>query len=275
VDLLPLTAIMIRLRSTTLLAAVLLLAGCEKGGPQDILGTLPSSRVKFFNFGVNTPGVNFYAGNQKMTAISSTTGAESTIGTAQGAGGANGLYTGVDAGQLALSARIAAATDKDLPIATITQNVESGKAYSFYLSGIYNPTTKSVDAFVLEDPFAPDADYEGTSIRFVNAISNSQPLQLVLRNATSGVEAPVGGPVAYKSGTQFIKFEGVTNLAVFIGGSVDLHVRAAGSSTTLFTRTAVGFGRGRSATVTARGDMTLVTSTTSANRPQLDVTSNR
>ena len=41
----------------------------EKNQVQDIAGPAPAARIKFFNFGVNTPGVNFYANERKMTAI--------------------------------------------------------------------------------------------------------------------------------------------------------------------------------------------------------------
>jgi hypothetical protein len=265
---------MTRLRSAALLVAAALLAGCEKGGPQDILGAVPGSRVKFFNFGVNTPSVNFYAGNQKMTAISSTTGVESTIGTASGAAGAGGLYTGLTAGQYPLTARISAATDKDLPISTVNQNLENGKAYSFYVSGIYNTTSKTADAFVIEDPIPEPPDYTVVTLRFVNAISNSQAMQLVVRNPVTGVEAAVGTAVPYKGATQFVSLP--ANSSVFVGasGTWELITRAPGSTTNLVTRTGVGFSTGRAVTVTARGDMT-VTSTTAATRPQLDITSNR
>jgi len=39
--------------------------------------------VKFYNFSTGAPGVNFYANDTKLTAITSTTGAESTTGVAQ------------------------------------------------------------------------------------------------------------------------------------------------------------------------------------------------
>lgn len=265
---------MIRIRHAALLIGLSLLAGCEKGGPQDILGTLPGARVKFFNFGVNAPGVNFYAGDTKVTAISSTTGVESTIGTATGAAAANGQYVAVTPGAVTLTGRIAAAVDNNLPVATVQSTLETGKAYSYYMSGIYDAATKKVDAFMIEDPLpTTEVDYTVTTIRFVNAISNAGQLQLFIRNPTTGAEAPVGTPVAYKGQTQFTTF-GTQSVFGGSGGSVDLVVRAPGNTAVLFTRTAVGFGAGRVYTVAARGNIT-VTSTTAADRPQLDLTANR
>ena len=58
-------------------------AGCEKNSVQVLPSTDPlASRIKFFNFGVNAPGVNFYADAVKMTAVLSSTGSEATTGVA-------------------------------------------------------------------------------------------------------------------------------------------------------------------------------------------------
>ena len=55
------------------LLAVAALASCdyEKNAVQDITGTLPTAAIRFFNFGINAPAVNFYADGTKLTAISS------------------------------------------------------------------------------------------------------------------------------------------------------------------------------------------------------------
>ena len=54
-----------------LLAAVLLSSCYEKNAIGDIAGPAPGARIKFFHFGVNAPGMNFYANDAKVTAISS------------------------------------------------------------------------------------------------------------------------------------------------------------------------------------------------------------
>ena len=282
---------MTRLRPAALLLGLTLLAGCEKGGPQDILGNLPEARVRFFNFGVNAPSVNFYAGNTKLTAISATgctpatnppnpaclaNGLESTLGVAYGAAGSNGLYSAVAPGQYELSGRISAATDKDLPIARVTQTLDAGKAYSFFLSGFYNTTAKTVDAFVIEDAFPAEPDYNVVTLRFVNAISNSQPMQLFLRNPTTGVEVAVGAAVPYKGVSAFTTVPATSNVWTNnTVGSSEYVVRGAGGGAVLITRTGVGHALGRVYTVTARGDATLPSTGTAATRPLLDVTVNR
>ncbi len=56
-------------------------------------------------------------------------------------------------GQYTFSGKISATTDKDLAISSVQTTIEAGKNYSFYQSGFYNSTTKTVEAFIVEDPF--------------------------------------------------------------------------------------------------------------------------
>ena len=243
--------------------------GCEENAVQedDIFEPVAGeARVKFFHFGVNGPAVNFFVDDKKVTAISSTTGVESTLGTnfTGAAPAAGAQYTAHQPGQHSLSGRISAATDKNLPIATLSTTLEADKTYSYYLSGFYNTTTKTVDSFVIEDVL-PALDYTKACVRFVNAISNAQPMALYIKDTVTGVETKIGSEVAYKSGSSFVCFP---------EGSFDLFVRVAGSSANAITRTAVSFADGRVYTIGARGDMT-VTSTTATNRPFLDNTVNR
>jgi Domain of unknown function (DUF4397) len=256
------------MKTSHLLTALLCagaLAGCgDKVDPiAPVRGPAPSARIKFFNFSVGAPGVNFYANDTKMTAISSATGSESTTGTTYGNAGAGALYVAIAPGQYAFTGRIAAATDKDLAIATTSQAIATGKSYSFYQSGVYNSTTKSADSFVIEDNWTIPTDTLA-HVRFVNAISNApNPIQLVIKSqATGSSEVVIGGATAYKSATDFVA----------VPGSVyDLYGRYPGSATNVFTRTGVSFLPRRVYTITARGD---VTSSVAANKPAFDNTVN-
>jgi hypothetical protein len=254
-----------RHKSLAVLLCAAVLSSCDKNRVQEITGHAPSARVRFFNFGVNAPGVNFYADNTKMTAISSTTGVESTTGVAYGGVGSAGFYSAIEPGQHTLSGRIAAATDKDLAISNVATTVADGKHYSFYQSGFYNTTTKAVEAFVVEDPFPAEIDYSVAYVRFVHAISNANPMTLYARNTTTTAELPVGAEVAYKSAGAFTALP---------GAFYDLSTRYAGSSTNAISRAGVSFVAGRVYTISARGDITVV-STTATNRPFLDNTANR
>ena len=263
------TGFMSRRASIAALLSAAVLSACDafdKNAVQEIAGPVPAgARIKFFNFGVNAPAVNFYADDRKMTAIGSATGQEATTGVAYGGVGAGGFYSAIAPGPYTLAGKIAAATDKDLAISNLPAALEDGKSYSFYQSGFYNSTTKSVDAFIVEDGFAPQIDYAVAYVRFVHAISNANPMTLYARNTTTGDTVAVGAEVAYKAGGAF------TALA---GGVYDLSTRYAGVSTSAISRTGVSFVAGRVYTIGARGDIT-VTSTTATNRPFLDNTANR
>jgi hypothetical protein len=256
---------MTRFRTVAMLLAVALVASCEENAVQDITGPMATARVKFFNFGVNAPGVNFYANTTKMTAISSATGAEATTGTTYGGVGAGGLYSAIAPGQYAFTGKIAATVDKDLTIATVNGTLADAKSYSVFVSGFYNTTSKSAEGFIVEDAYPANIDWSVAHVRFVHAISNANPMTLYARNTATTTEVAVGGQVAYKSGGAFISLP---------AGSYDLSTRYDGASTNAIVRTAVSFGAGRVYTIGARGDIT-VTSTTATNRPFLDNTANR
>ncbi|HEV8598955.1 MAG TPA: DUF4397 domain-containing protein [Gemmatimonadales bacterium] len=256
---------MTRHRAIAALLAAVALVSCDKDAVQDITGTPPGANIKFFHFGVGAPGVNFYADDTKVTAINSTTKVESTTGTTYGGVGAGGFYSALAPDQYSFTGRIAAATDKDLPIATVSTTLEQGKSYSFYLSGFYNTTAKSVDAFVLEDAYPAEIDWSQAYVRFVHAISNANPLTLYAKLQTTGVETALGAAVAYKQGGNFTALP---------AGVYDLGARYTGVATNAISRTAVSFVAGRVYTIGARGDIT-VTSSTATNRPFLDNTANR
>ena len=252
-------------RSLAALLCVAMFAGCAKNGVQDITGPIASSRIKFFNFGVNAPSVNFYANDTKMTAISSTSGAESVLGVAYGSVGSGGFYSAIAPGQYAFSGRISAAVDKDLSVSKVTGTIADGKSYSFYLSGAYDPTAKTVEGFLVEDPLTATIDFTVAYVRFVNAIPNAAPMTLYAKNTTTLAEVAVGSAVAYKSAGVFTALP---------NGVYDISTRFAGVETNAISRTAVSFSAGRVYTIGARGDIT-VTSTTAASRPILDNTANR
>ena len=247
------------------------LSACSKDPVRDISGPPPAaSRIRFFNFGVNAPGVNFYANETKMTAItSSTPGVESTTGVAYGGVGAGGAYEAIAPGSYTLTGKIAAATDKDLAISPLTTAIEDGKYYSYYMSGIYNTTTKTVESFVVEDPVVAPTDFTIATVRFVHAISNANPMTLYAKNTvTPFAESAIGAELAYKGAAAFTAIP---------AGVYDLNTRYTGSATNVITRPGVSFVGGRVYTITARGDITVAPSTAcgATNKTCLDNTANR
>jgi hypothetical protein len=267
-----------------LCAAALVSCDYEKNAVQQIAGPLAGASVRFFNFGVLAPSVNFYANDKKMTAIlvgtcttlpptpptdaCIATGAESTNGVGYGGVGASGSYSAVEPGPYTLSGRISATIDKDLPISSLAATLEDGKKYSFYQSGLYNATTKTVDAFIVEDPIPAQVDWTAAQVRFVHAIYNANPMTLYARNQLTGEEVAIGAEIGYKAA-------GVFRALPF--GVYDLSTRYAGSATNVLTRPGVSFIPGTVYSITARGDITVAPSTAcaAANRTCLDFTFHR
>lgn len=238
------------------------LTACEQNAVQQIAGPPEGgAAVKFFNFAVGSPAVNFYIDDVKVTAIGSascwqltdanraqctTTGMEPTSGTAYGsaANGGSAWYSDVRVGQVNVQARIAVATDKDLVITNLPASVAQGRFYSFYMSGIYNTATKAAESFIIEDVM-PAVDFTGPYLRFVNASANPSPLTLVLTHAVTN-EVVTIADVAYRNGSAFVKLPAQ--------GNYNLAARNAGTTTNVITRNAVAFSNGRVYTITARGN---------------------
>jgi hypothetical protein len=269
---------MINTRSLAALLCTVALSACGKDAAQSIAAPATGADIKFFNFGVNAPAVNFYANDTlKITATSiagctppvdpkcTTTGLDTT-GTVYAGVGNAGLYAALAPGAYTFKGKIAANTDVRVPISNTAATLEDGKRYSLYLSGFYDATAKSVESFIVEDPIpTTTTDFTTAYVRFVNASPNSSPLTLYAKSTVTGEEGPVGGVVAYKSAGAFIAIP---------ASSFDLRARATGAATDAVTRAAVSFGGGRIYTVTVFGDYT-VTSATAATRIRLDNTANR
>lgn len=261
-----------------LVACAALLSSCklfDETAVQDITdpADAATTRVKFHNFSPSSVGVNFYANNEKVSAISSTrcsptpaaadvdacktTGFELATGTTYSNAAAGGLYVSLDPGATTLASRIA---NSATVVSTLSQSLESGKFYTFVMSGIYNTTAQTAEAFIVEDPIPATIDYTVATVRFVNAVSNGTgPLNLI---AVSGATSTnVGAAVAYKAAGTFITLP---------PGLYDFDVRYTGAATNLIPRrTGVALEAGRVYTLTARG------STATASTLGLDFTSNQ
>lgn len=258
-----------RHRSLAVLLCAAVLSSCnwyDDVGVRDISAPAPSSRIKFHNFSPGSVGVNFFANDQKLSAVltgvcgspttaadstaCATTGIESTTGTGYGGLASSGLYDAIAPGQYTFVAKVAA---KDDVVSTLSQAIEDGKYYSFFMSGVYNATSKTAEAFIIEDPIpAGPADYTVAYVRLVNAVSNATgPLTLYVTNAETKTETAIGSAVAYKSAGAFVAVP---------AGTYSLAVRYTGSSTNVISRTGLAFLGGRVYTVSARGS-TATTST--------------
>jgi hypothetical protein len=234
------------------------LAACDKNAVQDLpLAPVSSARIKFFNFGISAPGVNFFANEAKLTAIFTTTETESTNGTTYGNAGNAGLYGAIAPGSYSLTGRIADTVggNKNVAVDTLSATIADGKSYSFYLSGLYDAGTKKVDAFIVEDP-VPAQDFSTAYVRLVHAIYNANPLTLYARPVGDTVTAhwtAIGTTVAYKGAGPF---------ATIAQGVYDLGARFTDSTTNRITLGGVSLVRGQIYSISARGNNTATTGVT-------------
>ncbi|MHB0963519.1 MAG: hypothetical protein ACYC5V_09960 [Gemmatimonadaceae bacterium] len=243
-----------------LLLSATVLSSCGEDAFPDITGPLAESRIKFFNFGVGTPGVYFYANNNKAAGIGAvsivvdarkgvvTSSAESITGTTYGNVTAGGYYTAIAPGSYDLKAQLADTMQRATVVSSVATTIASSKYYSYYISGAYNTATKTSEAFVVEDNFPVNMDWTQAYVRFVNAGSTTAPLTLYGTNTTLATpEAAIGAITAYKGASAFV---GVPT------GSYTLAAKDAGGVSKV-TRTAVSFSAGRVYTITVRGTTTL------------------
>lgn len=248
------------------LLGVVSLTACEKTAVQDITRPIEGGAfVRFNNYGVGAPAVNFYANEQKVTAISSascspppstpvpactTTGVEATTGVGYG-GSANGAnYSMLTPGQYTLSSRIAAVVDNGLVVSSASAALQSGKFYTYMVSGIYNAATKQSEAFLVEDNLPTSFDYSKSYVRIVNASANAPVV-----SATSTLQGtteiiPIGTNVAYKSASPFV---------TVTPGLADITVTIGAISGTFRNVSMLG---GRVLTIAVRGDATSTSTTT-------------
>ena len=246
-------------------ACAAILAACGKDAVKEITGPVPGAQVKFFNFATGSPGVVFYANTTKMTATGTASGTESPLGTTYSNGAAGGLYTAITPGQYDLAAHLADTAKRNVVVSHVSTALADGKYYSYYQSGAYSTTTKTADAFMVEDVL-PARDFSVAYVRFVNAISNANPMTLYAVNVDTSKHMPevaLGVVVAYKAAGAF------TSLPA---GTYNLSTRYPGSGTNVITRTSVSFTEGHVYTITALGD---INAASGDNKPALDNTANR
>ncbi|MBC6110710.1 DUF4397 domain-containing protein [Pedobacter fastidiosus] len=257
-----------------ILLAVLLLStiifSCKKNAVQNIAEPINGgAQLKYFNFALNAPIINFYANETKVSAASSTTGVESaTAGVAYAAVyPSTNAYSIIPAGTYDFMAKrpSTATVDPNVVIATLNKQVADGKNYSIYLSGLYNTTTKKTDAFIIDDVLPP-IDSSTAYVRLVHACYNANAFDLIMKNTTTSVETLVGTNVAYKTASNFTKIP---------QGVYDLILRYTGTPTNIVIRTAVSVIKSNTYSFSLRGDITLPYTGTVVNRPFIDNTPNR
>lgn len=257
-----------------IILAVLLLStiiySCKKNAVQEIAGPVSGAQVKFFNFALNGPSVNFYANDLKISAVTSATGAEFATGTNYSlVFPATNNYAVLAPGTYNFKSLIpsTATADANRVISTLNKSVEIGKYYSLYTCGLYNTTAKTTDAFILEDAL-PAIDTSTAYVRFVHVSYNANPFDFIMKNTTTLVEIPVASNIAFKTGSAYVKVP---------SGVYDLILRYPNTTTNVVVRTGVGLVKANTYSFSLRGDITIpyTAATTVVNRPFIDNTPNR
>lgn len=238
------------------------LAACGDSGQTNITAPTAGARVLFVNEAVGAPGVNFFADTAKVTAVLTSAGTPSPVGTGYGQMAAGGYYTQIAAGQHTLAAKTADTTTgkSNLTVSSASTTLAAGNWYSYYQSGLYSSATGQADAFVVQDQIPDTWDYTVANVRFVNAIANSGPGTLTVKDST-GKATTVGTATAYKSASAYVP--------VPVG---PYSVSVSGLRATAVTRGNVNLVGGRYYTIAARGDATVSSGT---NAPTLDFQENR
>ncbi len=249
------------------LFSIIALVSCEKNAVQELPTVSLGAQVKFFNFSPSSPSVNFFANTAKISGTLTATGIVSTNGVNYGSVFPASNYASIAAGSYAFKGQIpeTATADANLAISNLQTTIAIGKKYSFYTSGIYNSTTKTTDAFIIEDVI-PAADTSSAYVRIVNTISNTgiSGFDLKAVNTTTLATVVIADPIAYKSASAFVKVpNGIYNLTA---------ISANTSTSYTITRAAVSFTKGFVYTISTKGDATLFTGT---NVIAFDLTTNR
>ncbi len=254
---------MTNIRLLTVLLGAVALSACEKNAVTDITTPVGGGAfVRFQNYSVSAPGVNFYANDQKVTAVSattctpptnplcSTTGIESTTGVNYGASANGGNYSILSPGQYTLSSRIAATVDNGRAVSSVSTALADGKFYSYIVSGIYNSATKTSDAFIIEDALPTTFDYTKAYLRIVNASVNAPSISVTSKLQGTTTVVPIATSVQYKSASPIITVE---------PGLTDVTITAPGQPPVTFL--ALNMAGGHVFTLALRGDATSTTAT--------------
>lgn len=247
----------------------MLIYACDKTDIQTIDGSVKATGIKFFNFAVGSPVVNYYANDVKVSSAVSTTGAESgTVGLTYGAAyPANNAYATIDPGTYDFKATrpSTAAADPNLVINKLTTSLAANKNYSLYMCGFYDATAKTTDAFLLEDVL-PALDTGFAYVRFVNVSPNANPVDFYLKlKEAPGTEISIAKNIAFKAGSAFVKVpQSVYNLIV----------RNANSMDDVVIREDLSVTKSNLYTFSLRGDIT-IGGTSDAKRRFIDSTPNR
>ncbi len=251
-----------------LLIISLFVGACEKNAVQKIDTTADGAFVRFYNFALSAPSVNFYVNDVKVTATNSASGTEAITGV--NAGGifpANNNYLALKTtGTVSFKAftPTTAVVDPNINVTNIAGEISEGKYYSFFTSGVYDAVSKTTSGFILEDVL-PAVDTAFAYVRFVNTVPNAtNGFDLKAVNTATLAESVITAPIVYQATSTYTRIpNGVYNLTA---------TSISSPANNTITRASVSFVKGFVYTIASRGDALI---TTGANAKSLDLTRNR
>ena len=196
----------------TILLSLLLLAP----GPAAAVSQNGQALVRLVHLSAGLPKVDLYVDGTKMlSAVSFKTASK---------------YHSVPAGAHTLVVRSTGSAASSAPAASERVSVQAGTASSAFLLG----PPAQLQVRVAKDDFSAPAPGKA-KLRIVNAAPQSPPLDI----------GRVGGPILFRN----VSFGKVSGFVTVQGGKFSLEVRAAGSSTVLFTQGATTLPAGTIITV--------------------------
>lgn len=233
------------------------------------------AQVRFYNFGINAPSVNFYADNVKITASQSLTGEMAPTGVSFGATYPSIGYVEVPGGDninifsktpttLAIPANNVNNYQQDKEVSNITvPKLESKKQYSLFIAGYFDKDTHKAESFIISDELPP-SDTSKVFVRFVNsgvAEAGTLSIKVSKMDGTEVIsEEMVAAELAFKSATEFKDFP---------YGTYKFTIIPSNANNRIWERT-ITLNRDRVHTIAVRGDLR-----NTSPAPLLDNTQNR
>ena len=233
------------------------------------------AQVRFYNFGINAPSVNFYANNVKITASQSLTGEMAPTGVSFGATYPSIGYVEVPAGDqvnifsktpttLVIPANNVNNYKQDTEVSNLTATkLNSKKQYSLFIAGYFDKNTHQAESFIISDELPP-SDTSKVFVRFVNsgvAEAGTLSIKISRMNGTEVLSEEIVDPqLAFKSATEFKGFP---------YGTYKFTIIPANATNRIWERT-ITLNRDRVHTIAVRGDLR-----NTSPAPLLDNTQNR
>ena len=233
------------------------------------------AQVRFYNFGISAPSINFYANGKKVTATQSLTGEMAPTGVSFGGTYPSLGYVEIEPGSnitissktpttLAIPTNNTNNYEQDKQVSSVNvSSLESKKRYSLFIAGYFDKNTHTAESFIISDDLPP-SDTSKVFIRFVNSgVAEAGTLSIKvsrMEGTTVLTEDIVDPALAFKTATPFVAFP---------YGTYKFTIIPSNATNRIWERT-ISLNRDRVHTIAVRGDLR-----NTSPAPLLDNTQNR